>query len=165
MTNWLVYAKTYYSSSDLTDATLYQPMKFGYNVALKAVRSWVVVFNDPPFTALNMKVYANDENAASPTPSKLLYTSSNTWTKANVHTSDHACKELYFQFDDICLRRNTWYHFVINGTGYTGSTSSFLAWKNSYPDPIYPEGVTLSKEKLGSYPLSIHPIFARFNKQ
>ena len=157
---WEVLGRTYYSDSDLTDATVYQGMQFDFNVVLKAVRVWVIVYNDPTFTSLNMKIYSNQSSA----PGSVLYTSTNTWAKADVHTSDYAVKELYFEFNDVALISGKMHYFVINASGYSGaSATSHLAWKYAYPDPVYETGVTLDKVKAGTYPLNIYPIFARFD--
>jgi len=163
---WDVYGIPYYNDSELTDKTVYQHIKFDRNAILRAVRIWVVVFNDPTFTSLNLKLYSNNENAADPEPSTLLETSSNTWAKADVHTQAHACKEIYFEFNYPTLRKNTWYHFVLNASGYSGATTSkHLAWRYAYPDPVYPENVTEEAVALGRYPLTLYPIFAEFNRQ
>lgn len=163
MSNWMVLAKPYDTDASLTDASVFQSVKFSENVILKAVMSWMVVFNDPTFTSLSMKIYSNDEQEASTTPKVLLHTSTNTQMKSSVHTLDHACKELFFEFANINLRRGTWYNFVINAVGYSGASSaSHLAWKNTYPDPIYTTGVDESKPLADTYPLTFVPIFDRF---
>jgi len=164
---WEVYARPYYSESDITTPTIYQPVQFQENAVVRAVRIWVVVYGDPAFTSLGMSIYSNNENTVSPTPVRSLLQSTNTFSKADVHTLDYAVKELYFEFSFANLRRSTWYHFVLTATGYSSpSTSSHIGWRVGYPDPNYaPEGLTLSPTKVGNYPLSFYPIFARFNRQ
>lgn len=164
---WEVLGRTYYNDSDLTDTTVFQSIKFDYNVAIRALKLWVIVFNDPTFTSLNLKVYANNENAATNQPSSLLATADNTWAKADLHTQDYAAKEIYFEFaNDLVLGGDSWYHVALNATGYSGaSETSHLSWMYAYPNIYYSEGVTLSKVTASTYPLALHPIFSEFNKQ
>lgn len=159
---WRVYGKPYLNASELTDATVYQGMSFTDDVLLKAVRVWVIFYGNPTFTSLNMKLYSN---STSNTPNVLLYTSTNTRLKADLFTLPYAIKETYFEFDYARLRRETRYNFVLNATGYSGpSDTSHIAWRQSYPDPVNPVGFTTGFEQLLSYPMSIHPIYARMSK-
>lgn len=163
---WEVYGIPYYNNSELTDTTVYQSLKFDRSAVLRAVRIWVIIYNDPTFTSLNLKLYSNNENAANPAPATLLETSANTWVKGDLHSLSYACKEIHFEFDYHTLRRDTWYHFVLNASGYSGAAADkHLAWRYSYPDPVYPENITLEKRALGRYPLTLYPIFAEFNQQ
>jgi len=159
---WRVYGLPYYNDSDLTDTTIYQPMRFSTPVVLKACRIWLVIMGDPTFTSLNMKIYGNDEDAADPIPSVLLETSTNTQSKADLISLDHGVRETYFEFQNPALVKNTWYHFVLNATGYSGaSDSSHIAWRIQWPDPIYDTNVEAGN--LITYPLSIYPIYSRFD--
>lgn len=164
MSNWQVLAKPYYTDASLTDTSQFQPVKFAENTVLKAVMLWVVVFGDPTFTSLNLKIYSNDDEQVAKTPKKLLYTSTNSWLKADVHTEDYACRELYFEFANVNLRRDTWFNFVLGSSGYSGaSVDSHLAWKLAFPDPQYSEDVTT--DAVQTYPLTFVPIAARYDKQ
>jgi len=160
---WSVYGKPYAADSDLTDTSIFQPLKFDYPVVLKAVRVWLIVMGSPTFTSLSMKIYTDDAEQATRTPNVLLHTSTNSPTKAELITLNHGIKETYFEFSNPNLAAETYYNFVINASGYSGaSDSSHLAWRIDWPDPIYTDGVT--EGSIATYPLSIYPIFARFNE-
>lgn len=164
-TNWKVLAKPYDSDSSISDKSIFQSVKFDENVVLKAVMAWVMVFNNPTFNYLFMDIYSDDDQQAARTPKKLLHTSTNMQLKAEIHSLNYACKEVYFEFGNINLRRETWFNFSMNANGYSdASAAKHLAWKSTYPDPQYPEGVTLSQAAAGQYPLTFVPIFAEYEQ-
>jgi hypothetical protein len=132
MAPWRVFGERY-ETADMSNTRVHQPTTFGQDVILIGCRVWFIVYNNPPFTSLSMKVYSN--NAGS--PKKLLHTSTNTQAKAAVHTLDHAVNEFWFDFASIPLRGGDTYHFVVNATGYTGTESSHLAWMRGFPDPVH----------------------------
>jgi len=155
--SWYVVGATYYNDSDLTDTTVKQSMTFDTAVILKAVRIWLIFYNDPTFTSLNMKIYS--ESLA------LLHTSTNSQVKADLLTDDYGVKETYFEFANVNLAKDTPYYFVLNASGYTGaSESTHIAWRNTYPDQYYPVTPALDGLNLDVYPLTIYPIFARFDE-
>jgi hypothetical protein len=159
---WTVYGKPYAADADLTGTAIFQPLTFDYPVILKAVRVWLIAMGNPTFTSLSMKIYSDDSQQATRTPKTLLYTSTNSPTKASIFTASHGVKETYFEFANVNLAGGTYYNFVINASGYSGaSTSSHLAWRIEWPDPQYDDSVT--DGNLKTYPLSIYPILARFN--
>lgn len=119
------------------------------NIVLKATRTWLI-FNDfsGSFTNLTMKVYS-DRNGS---PGALIATSTNSWTKSQIITQNSGVKEVYFEFDLLPMRSNLYYHFVLNCSGYTGSTSSHIAWRKAWPDPVYRTGWSQTFESLGVSP-------------
>lgn len=156
---WIVYGKTYYLDSELTDTSVSQSMKFDYAAILKAVRVWLIYFNDPTFTSLNMKIYEDLDGV----PGELLHTSVNSQLKADVISEDYGVKETWFEFANVNLGKNRYYHFVLNAVGYSGaSPGSHIAWKNTYPDRYFDVGSEPATP--AQYPLSIYPIFARFDE-
>jgi len=118
---------------------------------LRAIRTWVVVYNDPTFTNLTAKLYNNDENASTDSPGSLIASSTTVLTKSQIHTLDNAYKSLYFEFDDITLVGNSKYHIVLNGDGYVPSSSSYLAWMKAWPKPVYDYSQTYEKLLVSPY--------------
>ena len=140
---WKVYG-TPYASGDLSDTTVSQGIKFHQNMLVKAFRIWVVVVGAPVMTGLRLKVYGNNEQ--SDIPSKLLYTSSNSWDMADILTTyTHGVKEIYFDFDDsFSVHADNLYHLVLNADTYTPSGSNEFAWRTVWPDPVYTENYTVT---------------------
>lgn len=121
-------------TSDLSGTRVYQPYKPNKNIVIIGCRVWIVVYNDPSFTDLNMKIYSNDSDDA---PEALLATSTDVRTKSEIITDTNGVKEIYFNFNNFGMQKNDTYNFVLNGSGYTGSSSSHLAWMRGYPDPVH----------------------------
>lgn len=133
------------ATSDMSSTRVYQKFIPSENIALQGIRTFIIIYNNPSFTSLNMKLYSNRSGA----PAGLISTSTNAPTKAQIITLDHGLKEIYFDFNNEVLKADETYHFVLNATGYTGTTTSHIAWKHSYPDPAYQTNVNMSAE--GAY--------------
>ena len=140
---WKVFADPF-ETSDLTGVARFQPIKFNQDMILRAVRTWIVVYNNPAFTNLNMKIYSNNAGY----PKKLIATSTNVQLKASIHTLDNAVKEMWFEFDYPVFKGADTYHLVINGSGYTFAEGSHLAWMKGFPDPVYSTGYTPAIETM-----------------
>lgn len=163
MCAWRVWGESFSDASDLTSTRVFQPVRFNKNVILKGVRTWVVVYNNPTFTNLNMKIYSNDAQQSSYTPKEVVSTSNDVRTKSEIHTLSNAVKEIYFTFDDIPLNGEDFYNFVINGTGYSPTSSSYLAWMKGFPDPVYDEGLpAFTMVSIGGAPFQIYFIAGEF---
>jgi hypothetical protein len=120
---------------------------------LAAIKAWIIVYNDPTFTDLCLKLYSNRNG----NPDRLLYTSASV-LKSDILTDLNAVKEVPFLFNDpdgIYLGANDTLWASVSGTGYTGDASSHLAWKKSYPDPVYLTNLTLQFENLHVAPLAL----------
>jgi hypothetical protein len=166
---WEIWGQRW-DDAESTTTDLYVSFKPSKNVTLLAIRTWIIVFDNPTYTAGSMKIYSNTGSAsASPsTPNKLLYTSSNTVTSSDLQpTEANAVSEVYFEFNPTAgnlgdsmgeaLRKDEWYHAVINWTGYSGNDdTSHLAWRNGWPDhPYKNKGFTLSANSQLVDPFSI----------
>lgn len=151
---WRVWGDTYDSTASMTDTTLFQPVIFNSNSIIRAARTWVIYFDDPVYTSLNMKIYSNDNNA----PKKLLHTSTDVRTIAEIRESGTIAgvREIYFNFADINVKANDTYHFVINAVGYTPAGDSHLAWMKGFPDPVYAGGYTPAGETLVVAPYQLY---------
>lgn len=137
---WTVYGKTW-EAGELTGTAMSQAVILPNNTILKGIRTWIIGYNDPDFDTLNCKIYGND--ASDDSPSKLLFTSSDSRTKAEIQITDvNWHKEIYFTFSDVVLKGGDTYHFAINSPTYNYSSSSFLSWRIAWPDPVYIENWT-----------------------
>lgn len=152
---WSVYGDNY-STSAMTDTSIFQPVTFGEDTILLAVRTWIILYNNPPFTSLNMKIYSNETIGGSETPKKLLATSTNSLTKSEIITLENGIKEIYFEFNYPVFNGADIYSFVLNGVGYTGSDSSHISWMKAFPDPVYSSGYTPAIETLPYAPYQLY---------
>jgi len=148
---WRIWLRPW-DSGQLSNTDIFQPVTFKRNMMLLAARTWIFGISDPTFTSLNMKIYS-DEND---TPKKLLATSTNSPLKSEIFTTyGNGIKEIFFEFNNFNVQSETLYNIVINGIGYSPTSSSFLGWRKAYPDPIYRAGYTPTKENLGVAPYEI----------
>lgn len=131
-------------TSDLTSTNKFQPVTFGGDDIIRAIRVWIIVYNNPTFTDLCLKIYSNQNN----TPKKLLATSTNVITKAQLCTLDNGIKEVWFEFDFPVFNKSDKFHLVLNGTGYTGLESSHLSIMKAFPDPVYSSGYVPAIETM-----------------
>lgn len=158
---WLVFADNW-ETGELTNTNKFQTLQFGDDIILRAIRTWIVVINDPVFTSLNMKLYSNELISGDNTPKQLIATSTNSLTKAEIHTLANGVKEIYFEFNYIPVNGSTLYNLVINGAGYTPTENSSLAWMKAFPDPVYSGGYTPTMETLPYAPYQLYAIGGRF---
>lgn len=150
---WTVWGETYDSDAQLTNAQIRQAVRPNKNMILKYVRTWVVFYGNPTFTSLNMKIYAYNESGS---VGKLLHTSTNSLTKAQCITLDNGAKELYFEFDEITLNKDTYYYFALSGVGPSFSSTSTIAWMKAYPDPVYSTGLSLTYHGIALAPYALY---------
>lgn len=133
------------TTADMTSPNVYQPVKFRRELVLKAICTTFIVYNNPSFTSIGMKIYSNNGGV----PGKLLYTSSNSILKAALHTQANGVKEACFEFTGLpSFDADDTYHFVPFGTGYTGDDTAHLAWMHGFPDGVYKTGVAQTFENL-----------------
>ena len=145
---------------DLLGTSKYVTFKPNKNLVLRAVRTSFIVYNDPVFTNLNAKIYTAGDNNA---PGLLLYTSTDSRTKAEIHTRPNGDKSTYFTFADIPLQANTYYNVVVNGQGYIPTANSHLAWRLAFPDPVYRDPLfTYGFSNLNRCPYDLHIIAGEF---
>lgn len=132
---WKVYGD-WYTTAQLSDASKFQTITPNANMILRAVRARLIFYNDPAFTDLNCKIYSNDTSGGSNSPNVLLSTSDSI-IKSQILTLDNGVREVYFNFNYLPLHADTKYNVVINGTGYTGNSSSHIAINKAWPQTIY----------------------------
>ena len=144
MANYTVWC-TRWDTGELANTSVFQPLKFNKNVVLRAIRTRIVVVDNPTFTDLNMKIYSDRGGS----PQTLLATSTNVITKAALHTLDNGVKETFFRFGDPAFEADTQYHVVINGTGYAPTATAMLGWQKDFPEQIYTPSALRNPTKLG----------------
>lgn len=131
-------------AEELLADRIYQPIKFHRNLSLRAIKTQVVIYNNPSFTNILMELYSSKN--------KTLIKQSSSLTKAQVHTLSNAIAEIYFEFDDISVKDLETYYVSLLVSGYSGTSTSHIAWVRSFPDPIYTTNVTVNETapmKLG----------------
>jgi len=158
---WKVWAEVW-KTGELSNANKFQSIKFNKNLILRALRTWIVVYNDPIFTNLNAKIYSNEIINTMNAPKKLLYTSSKSLSKSQIITLENGIKEIYFEFNYVPINGDDTYNIVINGTDYVYGLGSHLGWVKAWPDPIYREGYTPTYENLLVAPYQVYAIGGEF---
>ncbi len=142
------------TTSDLngTSTRVAQKVIFNDDLIVKACRAWFVVYNNPTFTTLGFKIYADNNNS----PGALLFSSSQI-TKAEMVTLANGVKEVYFELNDYAFQATDVYWFVPFVTGaYVGNDTQHLAWKKAWPDPVYRTNVDSGAEKLHVAPYDLY---------
>ena len=155
---WTVDADGYETSADLTNGVKTIRARMNKGTILRFARTWVVFYNDPDLTNITMKIYYDESGSKG----DLLYSSITTLTKAQIITLQNGIKEVYFEFDDVVLDANNYYHFVLTGVSSGFSSSSHLAWKKSYPYPVYTSGFAQSFRNRLIFPYTLSLVGAEF---
>lgn len=158
---WKVWGDDW-AAGELANTALFQPVQFGADVILRAVRTWIILIGDPVFTDLEMKIYSNEVVDTLDTPRKLLHSSTDRRTKSEIHTLPHGVREIYFSFADVPLKGDDTYNVVINGAGYTPAVDSYLCWRKAFPDPVYATGYTPAIETINRAPYALYFIGGSF---
>jgi hypothetical protein len=146
---WSVYADSYDNDTDYLNGAKSVRFKLNSNKVIKHIRTWVVVLNDASFTNITAGIYYDK---ADETKGDLVAASTTTHLKAAVVTSNNGVRSLYFTFDEVALNGDAYYHFALHGTSSGFSPTSHIAWKTSYPDPVYEGGVTITFANLPKFP-------------
>ena len=146
----------WFPTAELDGTTLVgQKIRFNKDIVLRGVRPQFIFYGNPAFTTLGLRIYSDRSGV----PGKLLHSSS-TLTKAEIITLNNGVKEPFFSFDLPTFKSSTWFHIVPIATGYTGTSSSHIAWRKAWPDPIYRTGLTETYTNWTSHPYMLHIIGA-----
>ena len=147
-----------FESGDLTGTTRSQIIEPQADLWLGAVRTQMVFYNNPTFTDLTCKIYSDEANS----PATLLYSSTTTLTKAQIITEANGAREMGFSFNGEPMTSGVKYHVVINGTGYSPASDSFIAWSKSFPEPVNDvTGASLEMTKVGVWPYACYLVGTR----
>lgn len=130
----------WYSTSEFTDTSKAQAITPEKNIIMRNAHAYLCCVNDPAFTNISMKIYADRSNS----PGKLLYTSTDVRTKADILTDNSCFGWFYFTFNDVELRKDNKYWVVLNATGYTGTATSNVGWAKAWPDTVYDDAVPVN---------------------
>lgn len=144
--SWTVWADVYDSA---LGTSIYARFSPGKNIYLRGMRATIISVGSPTYTSLNAKLYSDASNQ---TPGILIATSTDSRTKAELQSLDHAIIQTYFTFDDVPLQEHDNYHLVIDGVGYSPTASSYLGWRKAWPDPIYSGSFTASSSNIDIAP-------------
>lgn len=142
---WRVWGKQF-ESGELEDQTISQPIVINQDTVLIGCRIWIIIYDNPVFTSLNMKIYDGAD---------LIAQSSNSPTKSEIITLGNGIKEIFFTFNKVNLKASEEYNFVLNGIGYAPSGGSHISWRLSFPDPVYQHNSTITFVSIPSNPLTL----------
>lgn len=151
MARWKVFGDPFLSA-DMTGKTMSIRFKPNKNIVFKAFKTWIIIkdpVGDLAFSNLCAKIYSDRSGSAG----GLIATSQNTFDKADLLlTEDQGVLEPWFEFDELSLNSDTWYHVVLNCSGYTYATAKHIAWRKAWPDPIYRTNLPVTFEGLTASP-------------
>lgn len=120
---------------------------------LKAVRTWIVKYLDPTFTALYMELRSGYNTGGA---RMLLARSTKSYSFADLDTANYSAKEIYFDWDNApMLAPNVEYTLNLYASDYVGDETNHLAWARSWPDPIVPIIGAPDASQLGVYPFHV----------
>jgi len=161
---WKVFGERF---NDLSGVEACQKFKAPDNFFLRGSQHWLIFLDSPVWTELSMSIYS-DRNGS---PGVEIKKSSKTWTAAQIIADGVQLEggaaftalrngniKLYFDWDDFQLRKDLFYHFVLQATGYAGTAAKHIAWRKAWPDPAYRTGVTTTIISQGKDPLSVEGI-------
>lgn len=149
--SWQVKAD-WYSTSELNGISLHgQRVRFNRDIVLRGIRTWFVLYNDPVFTDLSLRIYSDRSGS----PGKLITTSSAV-TKAELISLANGCKEAFWELDLPTFKGTDWFHIVPVASGYTGTSTSHIAWRKGWPDAVYTTGLTPTYTNWPTQPYMIY---------
>lgn len=123
---------------------------------LEGVGVGIIFLNDVSFSSIGVELWS-DENDS---PGTLLAESETEYSKDELLINEiHALKFAGFKFAPVPLKRGIKYRIALRMQNYTGDDASHIAWRYSYPDPQYVDGLTLNAAKAATHPLELS-IFA-----
>ncbi|RLC38718.1 hypothetical protein DRH27_01565 [Candidatus Falkowbacteria bacterium] len=158
---WSVYGSRW-ESGELANTDQFQVIKPVEDIVLKAVRTWIIIYNAPTFSNLTMKIYSLDKDATADAPGVLLASSTTTWNIADLTTEDNAVKEIYFEFTDFSMNGADEYCFVMAADSYSYLETSHLSWRKAWPDPVYTAAYTPTTPSMGRAPFELYLVGADF---
>lgn len=154
---WRVFGERFETADFSGSPRVYQKITFNSDIVLLAIRTSFIVYNDPTFTALSLKIYSNNAGA----PGKLLHTSTNTVSKTSLCTLENGVKECYFEFTNKPMFKGLDSYILVPAcTGYTGDEDEHLAWMRAFPDGVYDTNVDQTFENLCLRPFQLTVIGA-----
>lgn len=139
-------------TADMTGKTATIRFKPNKNIVFRACKTWLIIkdpVGDIAFSDICGKIYSDRGGVAG----GLIATSNNTFDKTDLlSVEDQGVLEPWFEFDDVSLQKDTWYHFVLNCAGYTYDPDKHIAWRKAWPDPVYRTNLPITFEALNASP-------------
>lgn len=152
-------ARPIFTADNTDPPAVTQGFSVSQNFLLRAVRLTVIQFNAPAYTGIIAKLYADRADA----PTKEVAQSTNTVLPSTVApVEDHAFREVFFEFNDVVLKSGVDYRIGLVFQGYTGDSTSHMAWASSWPDPIYELPFAALQTNAAKYPKQISLIGVEF---
>lgn len=149
-------------AGDLVDGSkiMYQPFKTNSNKVLIGLRHWMIFYDNPTITGMKCAIYADDFSTGDHLPSTKIQESTKVWSKAEIISLNNGFFEIYYDFANIPLQEDTWYHAVFYADTYTPVGDAHVAYRTGFPDPVYTLNLTIDPIKLDSFPLAMYLIGA-----
>lgn len=147
-------------SGDLSSATVTQEFSPQQNYTISGVALELILFNSPVVTNLRAVIY--DNNSLDDSPSSVRATSTNAWNSADLlSTEAYGLKIVPFSFVQFGVRSGDKYHLGLKADSYTATGSSYIAWRNAWPEPAYSTNFTVNGLNYLSAPRMINGFFGR----
>lgn len=156
--SWRAFGETL-STADMSGTPVqFQPITPTRNRVIKAIRSTLVLFNDPLFTSAQMHIYAMNGSVLGD-----LLGASQARTKSSMHSLSHAIKSYYFEFETMpSLRSGVTYAIALKLNGYTGNDASHVAWVRELAPFMDHEVGTIENVNINEAPFSVEFVGDRF---
>lgn len=142
-----------------TGKRVFQKVKFAKNSVLYACRVNLIGLNNPTFDDISLEIYSIDDLN---NPVKLLHTSTNVITKAQMMTTGTGIYDIPFFFDNPVFKAGDYYAFIIRVSNYNFLDGTYLGWRKDFPDPVYKTNNPYSTlESVGTVSYSIQFVGSR----
>lgn len=148
------------ASSDMTNPTVTQEFTPQQNYTISGVALELILYNSPMVT--NMRAVIYDNNNQDDSPSTIRATSTNSWSDSDLLETDaYGIKIVPFTFVQFGVRTGDKYHLGLTADSYLATSSSYIAWRNAWPEPAYQTNFTVSGINYISAPRMINGFFGR----
>lgn len=158
--SWRMIGKPYATADVTAVPTITQRFQhdtLGTPNLLRGISVGVIFYNDPAFTTITLELWSDRASG----PGALIAQSSTSYTKLEcMEAQNSAYKILGFTFPDAPLKPGSFYRIALKPVGYTGDATAHIAWRLSYPDPQYRDGLTLNAAKGANSPFEFSIISA-----
>jgi hypothetical protein len=146
--SWRLYAERLETADMVGTPRVYQPVVFSKNMMIKAFRTWIILYNSPVFSGLYLDLYSNKNSL----PERRIHRCDKVWTLSEITTDAYAAKEIYFDFNSPLALRSDEYHLSLYCSGYTGNSSSHIAWVRGTPDPNNEINISVNTQNIARMP-------------
>ena len=136
------------NTADIAGNIVSQQFTLTFDTKLVGVHTGIIIYGNPSFTDFGISIYFDNGG---------LIETSSLLSKAQIHTQDHALKFVGLELSGKIYEAGVTYHAVPYISGYTGTDSSHIAWRQSYPDPQFRSGLTsiLNASQADNHPIDI----------